>query len=270
MRLVSAARSKNRLVTVQKIFKFPVLSDLTQEWTPVTEDGEHEQAWSPFSLFGVSNTSGFLTDYISKRFQINIHDIVDVLPATKHQSWEIKHSSPCIVFEFENGIVVDRLLKSWDQVVKKHEILRTVFIPHDGGHLQVFSIKVACGTEIYSVDAMCQTLIEKNFKAIPPAPGTSPLHIMVVKTRDHTTFSLRISHALYDGWCIGEYWKDWGTAFAGSTITERDQFRKCLYATANADQSGSYDYWRNLLADESLHAFQKFAAMVLFARRSEE
>lgn len=71
---------------------------------------------------------------------------------------------------------------------------------------------------------------------------------MVIKTRDHTTLSLRISHALYDGWCIGEYWKNWGTALAGSMITERVQFRKYLYATANAGQKGSYDYWRNLLA----------------------
>lgn len=53
MRLVRAARSEHRLLTVQMIFKLPVLSDLTLEWTPVTEDGEHEQAWSPFSLMGI-------------------------------------------------------------------------------------------------------------------------------------------------------------------------------------------------------------------------
>ena len=248
MRLVSAARYKNRLLTVQDVFKLPVLSDLTQEWTSFTEDGEHEQAWLPFSLLDVSDTSGFLTECVSKPFQINIDDIVDVLPATLHQTWEFQVNSPCMVFEFDNGVNIDRLLKSWDQVVETHEILRTVLIPHDGRYLQVILKTLAYGIEIHSTEEMCQDLIEGNFKANPPAPGTSPLNIMVVKTRDHTVFSLRISHALYDGWCIGEFWRDWGTAFAGSMITERRQFREYLYATANAGQNGSYDYWRNLLA----------------------
>ena len=248
MRLVSAARSKHRLLTVQTIFKLPILSELTQDGTPVTEDGEHEQAWSPFSLLSVSNTSDFLTEHISKPFQIDIDNIVDVLPATFHQSWEIQHSSPCMVFEFESGVDLDRLLKSWDQVVEKHEILRTVFIPHNGGDLQVVLRKLAYGLEVHSTEEMCQSLIEENTKADLPAPRTSPLHIMVVRTRDHTTLSLRISHALYDGWFIGEYWKDWGFAFAGSMITETVQFRKYLYATADAGQNGSYDYLRKLLA----------------------
>ncbi|KAG7006588.1 hypothetical protein G7Y79_00014g037630 [Physcia stellaris] len=248
MRLVSAARSKHRLLTVQMIFKLPVLSDLTQEWTPLTENEEHEQAWSPFSLLNVSNTSAFLTEHICKPFQINIDDIVDVLPATQHQTWEIQGSSPVMVFEFENGVDLDRLLKSWDQVVEKHEILRTVLIPHDGGDLQVVLRKPAYGLEIHSTEEMCQALIEENTKADLPAPGTSPLHILVVKTKEHTTWTLRISHAIYDGWSISEIWKDWETAFAGSMITERGQFRKYFYATANAGRNGSYDYWRNLLA----------------------
>lgn len=59
--------------------------------------------------------------------------MVNIFPAPFHQTWEIQLGSPCQLFEVENGVDLDRLLKSWDQVVEKHEILRTVFIPHDGG-----------------------------------------------------------------------------------------------------------------------------------------
>ena len=244
MRLVSAARSKKRIVTVQNIFKLPVLSDLSREWAAVSEERENKPAWSPFSLF----TSFFLTEHVSKQFQIDIDNIVDVLPATFHQAWEIQVISPCYVFKFDNGVDLDRLLKSWDQVVEKHEILRTVIIPYGDRYLQIILNKLAYGVEIHSAEDMCSNFIERHFKVDPPAAGKSLINIMIVKAGDQTTLSLRISHATYDGWCIGEYWKDWGTAFAGSKIPEKVQFRNFLYATAKADLNGSYDYWRNLLA----------------------
>ena len=247
MRLVSAARSKKRALTVQKIFKSLVLSDLTREWPSVSAEREYKQARSPFSLLDVSNTCDFLTEHICKPFDISIADIVDVLPATFHQVWEIQDNSTCLVFEFESAIDLDRLLKSWNQVVEMHEILRTVLIPHNSGYLQVVLKKLVYDIEILSTEGTSQNLIERNFRADPPAPGTALLSIMAVKTRDYTVLSLRPSHALYDGWCIGEFWKDWGTAYAGAKVPERVQFRDFLYATAKAGQNVSYDYWRNLL-----------------------
>ena len=253
MRLVSAARSKKRILTVQNIFKLPVLSDLTREWAAVGEEREYKQASSPFSLL----TSFFLTEYVSKPFQIDIDDIVDVLPATFHQVWELQVVSPCYVFKFDNGVDLDRLLKSWDQVVEKHEILRTVIIPYGGRYLQIILNKLAYGIEIHSAEEMCLNFLEKHFKTDPPAAGKPLINIMVVKAGDQITLSLRISHATYDGWCIGEYWKDWGTAFAGTEITSKVQFRNFLYATATADLNASYDYWRNLLAGSSPTLFRE-------------
>lgn len=248
MRLVSAARSKNRLLTVQMIFKLPLLCDLAQEWMQVTEEQKHKQTWSPYSLLGVSDTFNFLTENISNPFPIDTDNIIDVIPATFHQSWEIQDRSPCMVFEFEDAVDLDQLLQSWGQVVEKHEILRTVLIPYHDSHLQVVLKKLAYGVEIHSTEEKCQTLIERHYKANPPAPGTAPYNILILKNKNRTTLSLRISHALYDGWSIGEIWKDWGAAFAGSMINERLQFRSFLYATTKAGQNGSYDYWRNLLA----------------------
>ncbi|KAL8792786.1 MAG: hypothetical protein Q9195_004599 [Heterodermia aff. obscurata] len=244
MRLVSAARSKKRLLTVQNIFKVPVLSDLTREWAAVSQERENKQAWSPFSLL----TSFFLAEHVSKQFQIDIDDVVDVLPATFHQAWEIQVVSPCYVFHFDDGVDLDRLLKSWDQVVEKHEILRTVIIPYGDKYLQIILNKLGYGIEFHSVEEMSPNFIERHSKTDPPAAGKSLLDIMVVKAGDQIALSLRISHVLYDGWCIGEYWKDWGTAFAGSKITEKVQLRNFLYTTAKADLNASYDYWRNLLA----------------------
>ena len=53
--------------------------------------------------------------------------------------------------------------------------------------------------EIHTTKEMSQNMIERNFKPDSPALGTSSLNIVVVKTKDHTTLSRRISHALYDG-----------------------------------------------------------------------
>ena len=251
MRLVSAARSKHRLLTVKDIFRMPVLSELSQKWTPIIKRQEVKVEIKPFSLLKVLDVSEFLIEYISKPFQIDIDDIVDVLPATLHQSFEIQNVSPCMEFDFDNSVDLDRLLQSWHRVAVKNEILRTVFLPFDGTHLQVVLRQPAYGVEIHHVEDS-KDLIEENYRASPPAPGTSPLHIVVAKSRDRMRLSVRISHAIYDGWSIGEILKDWEHAFAESASTERSQFRSFLHATMENSQNGSYEYWRNVLAGSSI------------------
>lgn len=246
MRLVSAARSKQRLLTVQDIFRMPVLSELSQKWTPTTSGQEVKDEIKPFSLLNVLEKSDFVIEHISKPFQIDIDDIVDVLPATLHQSFEIQNVSPCMEFDFDGSVDLDRLLQSWNRVVEKNEILRTVFLPFDGSHLQIILRRPTFSIEIHHVKES-KDLMRENYKTSPPAPGTSPLHIVVAKSSDRIRLSVRISHALYDGWSIGEILKDWESAFADSAITERRQFRNFLYATMEHGQDGSYDYWRKVL-----------------------
>ena len=51
MRLMSAARSKKRLLAVQKVFRDPVLSDLTRKRTLVTKENREYPVTSQWTRY---------------------------------------------------------------------------------------------------------------------------------------------------------------------------------------------------------------------------
>lgn len=262
MKLMDTARSKHRSLTVANIFKFPTLSELVEYWTPIDQSNEvHRKQWTPFSLLEVEDLSGFLRDTIADPFQIPVDSIVDVLPATGHQSFELENNCPYFTFHLSKEVDLDRVLQSWKQVIAKHDILRTVFVPYHDGHLQVVLKEVSLeitthGTE----DVLANRYIVEEAAAGALPLGKSSLKIIVVRSRKQIDLVVRMSHAQYDGWSIGELWKDWGAVFNGKSIPDRTPFPSFIYATARIREAGGFQYWRNLLRGSQLTYFKEVVA----------
>lgn len=110
MRLVSVARSKGWALTVANIFKFPKLSNLSRNWSSKNCRREVKPILTPFALLNVDNVSQFLADTVSKPFQIQLDNIVDMLPATEHQSWELQLRNSHYSFDLGNNVDIKKLL----------------------------------------------------------------------------------------------------------------------------------------------------------------
>lgn len=258
MRLVSVARSKGRALTVANIFKFPKLSNMSRNWSSKKHREKSEPVLTPFSLLDVDNISQFLADTVSKPFQIQLENIVDVLPATDHQSWELQLRNSHYSCDLGSNVDIEKLLKCWDQLIQKYEILRTIFVHYQDAYFQVIVRHLTCEVEIYEAEKDRQeALIKKNIFSGPPPLGRSSLKIMLVRGYDQTRLVLQISHALYDGWSIAEIFRDWTNLFNGDLIPERPQYSKFVHLMKRVGHDGGYHYWSNLLRGSRLTSFKR-------------
>lgn len=258
MRLVSVARSKGRALTVANIFKFPKLSNMSRNWSSNKHREKSEPVLTPFSLLDVDNISQFLADTVSKPFQIQLENIVDVLPATDHQSWELQLRNSHYSFNLGSNVDTEKLLKCWDQLIQKYEILRTIFVHYQDAYFQVIVRHLTCEVELYEAEKDRQeALIKENVFSGPPPLGRSSLKIMLVRGYDQTRLVLQISHALYDGWSIAEIFRDWANLFDGDLIPERPQYSKFVHLMKRVGHDGGYHYWSNLLRGSRLTSFKR-------------
>lgn len=257
MRLVSVARSRGRALTVADIFKFPKLSNMSQNWSSKTRRENIEPTLAPFSLLDAHNVPQFLADIVSKPFQIQLDNIIDVLPATDHQSWELQLRNSYYTFDLGNDVNIESLFKCWDQLIQKYEILRTIFVLYQDNYFQVVVRHLTCEVQIHEAEKdRHEALIKENIVSGPPPLGRSSLKIMLVRGNDRISLVLQISHAQYDGWSIAEIFRDWADLFAGGLIPERPQYSKFIHFMEHAGHDGGYHYWSNLLRGSRLTSFK--------------
>lgn len=257
MRLVSVARSKERTLTVADIFKFPKLSNMSQNWSSKNRRENIERTLAPFSLLDARNVSQFLADIVSQTSQIQLDNIVDVLPATDHQSWELQLRNSVYTFDLGNNVNIEKLLKCWDQLIQTYEILRTIFVLYQDNYFQVVVRHLSCEVEIHEAEKdRHQAVIKENIVSGPPPLGRSSLKIILVRDNDQTSLVLQISHAQYDGWSIAEIFRDWADLFAGVLVPERPQYSNFIHFMERAGHDGGYNYWSNLLRGSRLTSFK--------------
>lgn len=258
MRLVSVARSKGRALTVANIFKFPKLSNMSRNWSSSNHGEKIEPILTPFSLLGVENVSQFLADIVSNPFRLQLDNIVDVLPATDHQSWELQLRNSHYSFDLGSNVDIEKLLKCWDQLIQKYEILRTIFVLYQDTYFQVIVRHLTCEVEIHETEKDRQAaLIKENIFSGPPPLGRSSIKIMLFKGYDQTRLVLQISHAHYDGWSIAEIFREWANLFNGDLIAERPQYSKFIHFMERVGHDGGYHYWSNLLRGSRLTSFKR-------------
>lgn len=258
MRLVSVARSKGRVLTVADIFKFPKLSDLSRNRSYNNRREKIEPTLTPFALLNFDNVSQFLADTVSKPFEIELDNIIDVLPATDHQSWELQLRNSYYSFDLGNNVDIEKLLVCWDQLIQKYEILRTIFVLYQDAYFQVILRHLICKVEIHEAEkARLETLIKENTPFGPPPLGRSSIKIMLFKSYDQTRLVLQISHAQYDGWSIAELFRDWASLYDSDPIPERPLYSRFIQFMKRVGHDGGYHYWSNLLRGSRLTIFKR-------------
>jgi aryl carrier-like protein len=265
MKLVSGLRSQGHALSVADIFQHMRLGDAAKvmKLDVVTKGKKQTQAYQPFSTLGLSDTEAFLSDVVRPQL-VNPQWIVrDALPVTDTQALDIKQtvSAPRTSLQyttliFNKGLDTARLTEACKQLVRTHDILRTIFIQHKSLYYQgvietLEEIVVSVGVEgdlKQGITDICTADIEEEF-----ALGSAFAKIMHVKSSNgQQGLVFRLSHAQYDGVSLPALLTDLETLYKGGKISS-EPFATYISATLEPSvQTTSLTYWKGLLAGSSL------------------
>jgi non-ribosomal peptide synthetase component F/aryl carrier-like protein len=268
MKLVSGLRSQGHALSVADIFQHMRLGDAAEvmKLNVVAKDKKQKQLYKAFSTLGSSDVEAFLSEVARPQLTNSQWVIRDALPVTDTQALDIKQtvSAPRTSLQyttmiFDKGIDSARLLDACKQLVKTHDILRTVFIQHKSLYYQavlesleeiVVSKRVE-GDLKPGITDICTADIEEEF-----ALGSAFAKIMHVKSSNgQEGLIFCLSHAQYDGVSLPALLTDLETLYMGGKISS-EPFATYISATLEPSaQSASLAYWKDLLAGSSLSSF---------------
>ncbi|KAB8257986.1 acetyl-CoA synthetase-like protein [Aspergillus pseudonomiae] len=209
IRLVGAARAKDLPLSVATIFQYPRLDEMACQIALMTEDNVQASSYlSPLAL-DLPDVSE-----IAKALSTTDKMIADILPVTDFQRYTIRCAlqSPrtewnYFTMSFKGLSVTTKLKNVCQQLVSSIEILRCVFLPHngDGDYLQVvlrsFDPDIAVHTvRDEPVDQVCEAIC-MNDLVMEVAPGSPFVNFFILESEQsqQTRLVIGLSHALYDG-----------------------------------------------------------------------
>ncbi|KIW21633.1 hypothetical protein PV08_02213 [Exophiala spinifera] len=264
MKLVSEVRLQGYMLTVADIFQNMRLRDAAKVLKVAQATKDQIQPYKPFSTLKNLNIGSFLLREVRPRLSNPQWSIKDVLPCTSSQVLDIKAtiqvpraSVQYTMLYLDDWVEQERLMRATDELVKSHDILRTIFIEHETSFYQVvvddfetpWSIQSTTENLERYVCKLCEQDIESDFSL-----GSSFLKIFYVPGNEgKACFILRLSHAQFDGVSLPLLLRDFETLYTGYKQPLTKQFTSYVARTYDETlRSAANNYWRDLLEGSSL------------------
>ncbi|KEF57038.1 uncharacterized protein A1O9_07228 [Exophiala aquamarina CBS 119918] len=262
MRLVSNLRAQGYILSVADIFQNMRLRDtaavLKEETSP-----KAIQAYEAFSTISHVNVKSLL-EVIRPQLENADWSVQDLLPVTSSQALDIRAtiqqprtSVQYTMLFFNEEIDRDCLLHACDELVKSHEILRTVFAEHDSKFYQVVLQHLDVFIQTYRTDRDLEEYVKDHCMADSKSNfqlGSSFLRFIYVEGRDGCKcLVMGLSHAQYDGSSLPRLLRDLERLYIGNPLTEIKPFSAYIAQTRDSVlESKALSYWRNLLDCSSM------------------
>ncbi|KAJ5814761.1 AMP-binding enzyme [Penicillium riverlandense] len=264
MKLASSLRADGHSLTVADIFQHMRLGDAAKVLKVDQASKAKVQPYKPFSTLNFLEVEPFLSQDVRPKLANSNWSIRDVSPVTDSQALDIKStiqtprtSIQYNMLYFEKGIDRKQLFRACNDLIKTHEILRTVFIKHESTLYQVVLDKLdipvptngAVGDIQQYVSDLCKTHIESDFQL--GSPFVKFFHVDG-KNGEHCLI-IGLSHALYDGLSLPRLLQDLGTLYIGKRVAEFEPFSSYMARICDKSvQTKAVSYWSNLLKGSSL------------------
>lgn len=264
MKLVATLRKQGHILTVADIFQNMRLGAAAKVLKVAQTIEKKKQVYKPFSLLGQVNVPSFLSEVVQPKLVNPSWLVQDVLPVTDSQALDVRStvqaprtSVQYTMLYLDSSIDRQKLFGACNELVKQHEILRTVFIEHKSTLLQVV-LKELEATVIthqadkgleHSVTDFCTADAKSNFQL-----GSSFLRLLFVEGTDgHGCFAIGLSHAQYDGVVLPRFLQDLESLYYGKDIIEAEPFSSYLAKTHDKEsQNKAEAYWQKTLDGSSL------------------
>ncbi|KAL5003525.1 hypothetical protein BDV10DRAFT_155242 [Aspergillus recurvatus] len=271
MKLVSGLREQGHILTVADVFQHMRLGDAAKRLKvgqgPKGKKTQAQTYMSFSTLTAIQDLKGFLSETIRPKLLNPSWSIQDVCPITDSQALDIRGtinvprtSIQYTMLIFDSSIDGEELLRASNDLVKTHDILRTVFIEHESSFLQVILKSLEAPITRHQTERdlkqyitdLCIADIETPFNL-----GTPFLNFFHIQgaTGSHALV-LRLSHAQYDGVSLPRLLRDLQTLYTGhpissSTIQPFPSYISQIKSN-KAAETKAIAYWRTLLQDSTL------------------
>ncbi|OQE42297.1 hypothetical protein PENCOP_c004G08019 [Penicillium coprophilum] len=263
MKLVSSLRTQGHSLSVADIFQHMRLGDAAKV-LKVDQAKENVTPYKPFSALSNLDVKMFLSSDVRPKLANPGWPIEDVSPVTDSQALDIRGtigaprtSIQYTMLYFDQNINQEQLLRACNDLVKTHDILRTVFIEHESSFLQVVLQDAHAPIVMHQTDKdieqyateLCKVDIESNFEL-----GSPFLKIFHVQGADGKhCLVLGLSHAQYDGVSLPRLLQDLETLYAGGKVVDFEPFASYMARVSDGRlQTQAVNYWGDLLKDSTL------------------
>ncbi|KAK0642863.1 non-ribosomal peptide synthetase module [Cercophora newfieldiana] len=266
MKLVSHLRTQGHVLTVADIFQKMRLGDaakaLKLNHIPTAAK---VQVYKPFSTLGEMDVDEFLTEVVRPKLADPSWPVQDVYPVTDSQALDVKATTEAprtsvqyTMLYFKDDVDQERLVAACKELVKQHDILRTVFIEYESTLLQVVlsSLEVAVDTHQADKDLetfvteLCNKDVESDI--LLGSPFFKFTQVSAPKDGQHCLI-VTLSHALYDGISLPRLLQDFETLYAGNKLVPSLPFSTYVSHTNEPPaKTKATTYWRTLLSGSSL------------------
>lgn len=205
-------------------------------------NGEEDQELPPFSLLDdsesasrLSKTPGVVDAYPATPFQASLLTSVDSDsdPYTYQRVWDIQ------------GLDIDRLRNSFEQVFRAREIPRTGFIPQGKTLLQV--VRDDWALPWHETPSSLEDYLAQDKKQKLSLSG--PLFRLAVVSQQYLVVTMH--HSLFDFWSHGFLYEDVTAVYLGKEALHRPRFQKFVQHLLSQNKPDSLNFWRNYLQGAS-------------------
>ncbi|KAJ5517003.1 hypothetical protein N7527_008563 [Penicillium freii] len=266
MKLVSEARMDGLQLTVTTIFDHRSLFDMAAHAVEVQPSVITSQDYVPFSSLDVTDVDAFINKMTPLLAQPE-WKIVDAYPSRPLQEIAVqgtvqlpRYSMRYELFYMDTVVDHTQLFQSCQELVSRNEILRTVFVEHEGVSLGVVVDGLPCQIIEYEiesdVEAFSQKLCDVDVQSRIPL-GSPFLKFLFVRHVDGpSSLIMRISHAQYDEICLPILLQQLSALYEGRPVPKSLPFSSYVSHVTRTNLPVSIPYWRDLLRGSSMTRIQ--------------
>ncbi|KAJ5382955.1 hypothetical protein N7517_000866 [Penicillium concentricum] len=266
MKLVSEARMDGLQLTVTTIFDHRSLFDMAEHAVDAQPSVMTAQDYAPFSSLDVTDVDAFINKMTPLLAQPE-WKIVDAYPSRPLQEIAVqgtvqlpRYSMRYELFFMDTVVDHTQLFQSCQELVSRNEILRTVFVEHEGVSLGVVVDDLPCQIIEYEigsdVGAFSQKLCDVDVHTRIPL-GSPFLKFLFVRHVDGpSSLIMRISHAQYDEICLPILLQQLSALYEGRLVPKSLPFSSYVNHVTRTNLPVSIPYWRDLLQGSSMTRIQ--------------
>ncbi|KAF6832121.1 peptide synthetase [Colletotrichum plurivorum] len=264
MKLVSEARLAGFTLTVNQVFSKRSLYDMAsvlQDSEPTQGSEETSKALVPFEL--LEDAGDNVTESLQPLLADPTWKIVDAFPARPLQEVAVKGTIEIPRFSaryeamyFESDVDRPRLFQSCQELVSRNEVLRSVFVQHNGTCVSVVLEDVKTPVEVYEidsdVDAFTHQLCNLDVQTQMPLGSIFVKWFYVHSTSGQSALIFRVSHAQYDEICLPLMLHQLSALHEGKPVPRSLPFSSFVSHVVKSNIPQSIDYWKELLQGSSV------------------
>ena len=225
IRLVSRARESGFSFRVTDVFLSPKLSDLALlRSNESAVEGTSDTALYSMHYLGFADRDDMIdTILASKGCSVSKSNVCDVLPVTQAAKRMLFQSPEYWGVVLQGPIHYDRLQWACTELVHRHDILRSVFLPHQDRFLQVVLDHIDTRIQHQGFRANIDGFLDQHRRedhiSIPTIDTPVTRFSFVQGPQETQILVVRLSHAQFDGYSLHSLWHDLICLYEGTNIT---------------------------------------------------